>query len=482
MRFVAAFVLCLAGGIAAAGAQVVQNPTATRSAEPQVPIEQAATPATQVTAKAGEQSTAGPATADVSPAQATKPAQQPDAQQADQPAKADAQFAPTERTDSMPPNEPAAAPAAQPAAASVEQTNANPAEQTAAPSSQPPATEPVQHAILHPVGQPADNLVEGAPAQPKKQAEACPGHPDAIGTSRVITISPTDYREIGAIQYRRTLPLKDHEVVLTFDDGPIPPYTNSILDTLAANCVKATYFLVGEMAHARPYLVRRIYNEGHAIGTHTQHHPLAIQRMSMARVEYEVDSGIASVDYALGDAKAISPFFRIPGLGRTNAIEHFLESKGLITWSADVDTNDWWRGTTPAQLVERTMRRLNARGRGILLMHDIHPATALALPTLLKELKAAGYHVVQVVAAGERPKSLPQVTASAVEKEAWPSTLHAQAEKSGPAMSSLHRRVKATIASTSRHHHRHARIAKRAKPETIDYIATARKGKNAAAY
>ena len=57
------------------------------------------------------------------------------------------------------------------------------------------------------------------------------------------------------------------------------------------------------------------------------------------------------------------------------------------------------------------MRRLNEKGRGILLMHDIHPATALALPTLLKELKANGYRVVQVVAPGERPKSLPDTPA-----------------------------------------------------------------------
>ena len=54
------------------------------------------------------------------------------------------------------------------------------------------------------------------------------------------------------MQYKQTLPLNDHEVVLTFDDGPLPPYSNSILDTLDSQCVKATYFLVGEMAHAYP--------------------------------------------------------------------------------------------------------------------------------------------------------------------------------------------------------------------------------------
>jgi peptidoglycan/xylan/chitin deacetylase (PgdA/CDA1 family) len=95
----------------------------------------------------------------------------------------------------------------------------------------------------------------------------CPGNPDALGTSRVLTMNPGEFTLLGTIQYKQTLPLKDHEVVITFDDGPLPPYTNIILDTLASQCVKVTYFLVGQMAHANPSIVRRIYNEGHTIGT-----------------------------------------------------------------------------------------------------------------------------------------------------------------------------------------------------------------------
>ena len=168
-------------------------------------------------------------------------------------------------------------------------------------------------------------------------AETCSGNPDALGTSRVLTINPDEFTLLGTIQYEQTLPLKDHEVVLTFDDGPLPPYTNIILDTLASQCVKATYFLVGQMAHAYPSVVRRIYNEGHTIGTHSEHHPRAFERLSMRRVEREVDDGINSVTAALGDAKALSPFFRVPGFGSTNAIERFLEGKHLVIWSADVD-------------------------------------------------------------------------------------------------------------------------------------------------
>src|SRR5215475_2204218 len=254
-------------------------------------------------------------------------------------------------------------------------------------------------------------------------AETCPDNPDALGTSRVLTINPGEFSLLGTMQYKQTLPLEDREVVLTFDDGPLPPYTNIILDTLASQCVKATYFLVGQMAHAYPSVVRRIYNQGHTIGTHSEQHP-NFRRLSMRRVEREVDGGINSVTTALDDAKALSPFFRIPYLGRTNAIERFLERKQLVTWSADVDTNDWWRGSSPGAIVKRTMRRLNAEGHGIILMHDIHRATAMALPILLKELKANGYNVVHVVAAGERPKSIPELMAlPATDEKASPTEL-----------------------------------------------------------
>src|SRR3974377_681772 len=253
------------------------------------------------------------------------------------------------------------------------------------------------------------------------KTEEFPGNPNALGTSRVLTISRAESRHFGTIQNKEPLPVANPETVLPFDDGPIPPYSNAILDVLDSQCVKATYFMVGEMAQAYPALVRRIYNAGHTIGTHSKHHPFGFEHLSMHRVEREVDDGIASVDAALGDPKAVSPFFRIPGLGRTSEIESFLAAHSLVTWSADIDTDDWWRGTTPDQLVKRAMRRLNAKGRGIILMHDIHPATALALPRLLKELKNGGYHVVQVVPAGDRPVSVPDLVASAEPgKGGWP--------------------------------------------------------------
>jgi peptidoglycan/xylan/chitin deacetylase (PgdA/CDA1 family) len=171
-------------------------------------------------------------------------------------------------------------------------------------------------------------------------------------------------------------------------------------------------------------MVRRIYNEGHTIGTHTQDHPLAFQRLALQKVKSEVDGGIASVDTAIGDPKAVSPFFRIPGLGRSKIADDFLASRSLVTWSADVVADDWFRRITAQTIVQRALQRLEAKGRGILLLHDIHPATAMALPMLLKELKARGFHVVQVVSAGERPKFVPERLASpTADKGAWPTVV-----------------------------------------------------------
>src|SRR3974377_342200 len=117
---------------------------------------------------------------------------------------------------------------------------------------------------------------------------ACPGNPDALGTSRELTISPSKFSEIGSMQYKQSLPLNDHEAVLTFADGALPPYSNIILDALASQCVKATYFLIGRMAHQYPSMVRRIYNAGHSIGTHSQNHPLAFERLPLQRAESAV--------------------------------------------------------------------------------------------------------------------------------------------------------------------------------------------------
>jgi peptidoglycan/xylan/chitin deacetylase (PgdA/CDA1 family)/membrane-associated phospholipid phosphatase len=229
-------------------------------------------------------------------------------------------------------------------------------------------------------------------------AAPCPGNDHALGVSRVIAVDPKEHTRIGTMQYQETLPLADHEVVLTFDDGPSPKYTNRILNTLAAECVKATFFMVGEMAKAHPDDVRRVFAAGHTIGTHSYSHPFTFRRMSEQQAGKEIDAGIEAVQNALGDPKELAPFFRVPGFLTAKPTEAALAARGLMTWSADFPADDW-KKISSAEVVKRAMSRLEAKGRGILLLHDIHERTAEALPVILNELKTHGYHIVDVVAA-----------------------------------------------------------------------------------
>lgn len=256
-------------------------------------------------------------------------------------------------------------------------------------------------------------------------AGECPGNPNALGTARTIYVDPAEHPRIGSMQYRETLPLEDKEVVLTFDDGPLPPKTPRVLEILASECVKATFFIVGQQARAFPALVRRAYNEGHTIATHSQTHPRHFERLAADRMTGQVDDGIAATEAALGDPRALAPFFRVPGLRSSAALESYLASRDIMLWSADFPADDW-RHISANQVLKRAIDRLEEKGRGVLLLHDIQPATVKALPDLLKELKIRGYRIVHVAVAGpEQPKTV-------TTPEQW--VLHASRKPALPAV------------------------------------------------
>lgn len=227
------------------------------------------------------------------------------------------------------------------------------------------------------------------------RAEDCHGNPNALGTSRVISVDPLLLRRIGTMEYKETLPLRDHEVVLTFDDGPSATFTSQVLDALAAECVKATFFIVGSMAQKTPSLVKRIQAEGHTIGMHTQHHPW-MTRLSREAVKKEIADGIASVAAAAGDPKAVAPFFRFPYFARNKATEETVLALGLMIWGVDFTADDWLL-VSPQHVLSVTLARLEQRRKGLIGFHDTEKRTTLALPELLRELKKRGYHVVHVV-------------------------------------------------------------------------------------
>ena len=230
-------------------------------------------------------------------------------------------------------------------------------------------------------------------------AHECPGNPEALGTSRVIYVDPAAHARVGSIQYKETLPLADHEVILTFDDGPSRVNTPLVLNALRAECVKATFFMVGSMAHNAPAIVKRAYDEGHAIGTHSQNHPLNLSHLAPSTAWAEMENGVVSVTKALGAGRTIAPFMRFPALSRTNELEQKAIAHGLMIWSADIYADDWMR-ISAAEVVRRPLERLEEAGKGIVLFHDIHTRTVAALPEFLKGLKQRGFKVVHVMPAG----------------------------------------------------------------------------------
>ncbi|MBV8792960.1 MAG: polysaccharide deacetylase family protein, partial [Pseudolabrys sp.] len=208
------------------------------------------------------------------------------------------------------------------------------------------------------------------------------------------------------------------------------PYTEQILDALAKECVKATFFMVGRQASAAPDLTRRVYNAGHVIGTHSQNHPLTFDQMSIEAAQREIDDGIVSVAGALGDKRAVAPFFRIPGFLRISAVEDYLASQAITVWSTDVDADDWYKTASPQDIVTKAMTRITQKSRGIILLHDVQPATAQALPLLLTELKTHGFKVVQVAPAGKRVALRDMRTAP--DKMAWPRLFRERPEARRP--------------------------------------------------
>src|SRR5262249_13620901 len=158
------------------------------------------------------------------------------------------------------------------------------------------------------------------------------------------------------------------EVVLTFDDGPLPKYTQPILAALAAECTKATFFVLGEMAAEFPEMVQETAAAGHTIGTHTWSHP-NLKRLSDAAARTEIEATIAAVEQAA--KQPIAPFFRFPYLSERAQVVEYLKSRDIAMFAIDIDSFDW-RTHDKSRVVRHVMAGLKGRGKGIVLMHDIH--------------------------------------------------------------------------------------------------------------
>jgi peptidoglycan/xylan/chitin deacetylase (PgdA/CDA1 family) len=233
-------------------------------------------------------------------------------------------------------------------------------------------------------------------ALPARAAE-CP-RADALGTSRVVTVDAAATPRVGG--KNSPLPLGDREVVLTFDDGPSPATEERILAALAEQCVRATFFLIGKRASEHPDLVRQIAAAGHGIGHHTWSH-YNLRAMKPDEAADEINKGIAAVERALNGVSTTTPstpFFRYPGFETSRPTLDDLKARGIVVFGADVIADDWIPMTPEAQLKLLT-DRLNAAGKGIVLLHDPEAQTAAVLPAFLRYLRDNRYRVVHVVPA-----------------------------------------------------------------------------------
>ena len=226
-------------------------------------------------------------------------------------------------------------------------------------------------------------------------AETCSDSAGGIGVARIVEIDASTGPLYGDMSKytREDSFLGPKEVVLTFDDGPIPHITKSILDTLDKFCTKATFFSVGRMAIAYPAMVKEVMARGHTLGSHTWSHPFNLKRSAIERSRDEIERGFAAVAMAAG--QPIAPFFRFPGLSDSDPMLAHLQTRGVAAFTVDVVSNDSYIGD-PKRLTERTIKQVEARNGGIILFHDIKASTAKALPEFLTQLKERGFKVVHM--------------------------------------------------------------------------------------
>ncbi len=215
---------------------------------------------------------------------------------------------------------------------------------------------------------------------------------DKLGVSRTVAVNAASSPAFGR-QYKGPSLLADGEVVLTFDDGPSRAYTRPILEALAAQCTKATFFMVGQMALADPEMVREVARRGHTVATHTWSHA-NLASLSQARAQDEIELGFSAVQQALG--KPIAPFFRFPYLRDGAFTLGHLKARQMAIFSIDIDSRDFETRDAPT-VYERVMREAGSKRKGIILFHDIQASTARALPRILEELHAHKFRVVHLV-------------------------------------------------------------------------------------
>lgn len=215
------------------------------------------------------------------------------------------------------------------------------------------------------------------------------------------------YRDTSEGYYALTADVKPKEVLLTFDDGPHPQYTQMILDAMEERNAKALFFHQGRAVRANPEMVRKVARAGHSVGTHSTTHLClpAKQRcksnngkmLTHQEAINEIRGGHQAVYNVLG---WVDPFFRFPFGESSTELKQYLAENGVGEFYWSVDSEDW-KTKSPQAVIDDTMAQLRKRGRGNLLFHDVQRRTAEALPKLLETLMNEGYSVVLLKSADD---------------------------------------------------------------------------------
>lgn len=178
-------------------------------------------------------------------------------------------------------------------------------------------------------------------------------------------------------------------VALTFDDGPHPNVTPRILQTLKEYNIRATFFMLGTQVKKKPDLAKQVADNGHEIGNHTYSHP------NFRKLTYkEIVEEISKTNELITVTTGIKPtLFRPPYGIYTDEVLKYTKANGYSTILWSVDSLDWKSRNVGA--INDIVAQHTTNG-SIVLMHDIHAATADALPQVIHTLQTKGYQFVTV--------------------------------------------------------------------------------------
>ena len=303
-----------------------------------------------------------------------------------------------------------AAPAPQAAPVTARRHPVNPVSQVAQVAqtdavSAPAPTAPIRVAQATTPAAPsgsAPNASAQAKAAPAAPAIPACDKPGGMGLARIVEIDTTGGPGFGFEHFKQYDFLRDKEVVLTFDDGPWPGNTPAVLKALADECLKATFFEIGEHETWHPEITKQVIAAGMTLGTHTWSHKDLARNPYAKDIEQakaEIEMGNSAVHLAAGGGK-IAPFFRFPALQHPPQLMSYLAERNIGVFSTDIDSRDF-KLHKPEEVIKSVMNQLEKHGKSIILMHDFKHHTAEALPELIRQLKAGGYKVVHMVPKGE---------------------------------------------------------------------------------